>query len=122
MNRQEASLRRITNSQTQAMEYAVLCNDVQICRKQTERMRLIGCVRHRQALSGMCQTGLMSIDNLLVSAERDGRTKLAPNIYDPSLTSEPAYPTLVPALCVGLTVRNILSVREPCEALGTHEV
>ena len=31
------------------MKYAVLCNNIQICRKQIERIRLVRCVRHRQA-------------------------------------------------------------------------
>ena len=56
MNKQEASLKRITKSQTRAMKHAVLCTSIQICRKQIERIRLVRCVRHRQAPCGTCQT------------------------------------------------------------------
>ena len=121
MNKQEASWKRITKSQTQAMKYAVLCNNIQICRKQIERIRLIRCVRHRQAPCGTCQTG--DVGRSPACEHRKGRKDQARTEYLWSLLN----------FCSCLPHSSPSPVHRPdslqytkcpwtCEALGTHEV
>ena len=121
MNKQEASWKRITKSQTQAMKYAVLCNNIQICRKQIERIRLIRCVRHRQAPCGTCQTG--DVGRSPACEHRKGRKDQAWTEYLWSLLN----------FCSCLPHSSPSPVHRPdslqytkcpwtCEALGTHEV